>query len=106
MPSASGKAPLAERPAFGAIYPNDAVAPGRPADHVRGRWGREGRYKLVVPGPAKPSLPLSLFDLQADPEEANNLAGRPEHAERVTDLWRLLDEWWPEDDNSRVTQPD
>ncbi len=104
MPSALGEKTLPARPAFGAIYPNDAVTLGEPASHVRGRWMREGRFKLIVPGPAKPPLPLALFDLRADPGEKVNLASDPEHADRLGKMKDKLDRWWRPGDNSQVTK--
>ena len=105
LPSATGRTPLGERPVFGAIYPNDAQALSAPARHVRGRWVREGSFKLVVPGPAKRPVPLSLFDLRSDPGETTNLADRPESAVRLEHLHRLLDDWWPVGDDGPVTKP-
>jgi uncharacterized sulfatase len=42
-PSALGQAKLRDRPVFGAIYPNDAQVLGRPSQHVRGKWVRQGK---------------------------------------------------------------
>jgi uncharacterized sulfatase len=100
----TGNAPPS-RPVFGAIYPNDAVVLGRPAQHVRGRWVREGDFKLIVPGPASSPLPLQLFDLARDPGEMSNLSTEPAQAERVASLKARLDQWWPAGDDSKVTQP-
>lgn len=100
----TGKAP-ASLPVFGAIYPNDAAVLGRPSQHVRGRWVREGDFKLIVPGPASSPLLLQLFDLAGDPGELSNLATEPAHAERVARLKERLDQWWPAGDDSKVTQP-
>jgi arylsulfatase A len=105
MPSASGEVSLASQPVFGAIYPNDAVVLGRPSQHVRGRWVRDGRFKLIVPGPANPRLPLSLFDLAADPQEQSNLADDTNQAGRIAAMTQLLDDWWPATNDDRVTQP-
>ena len=69
MPSACRERPLQERAVFGAIYPNDAWRLGAPSQHVRGRWVREGDFKLIVPGPAPNPLPLALYDLKRDPDE-------------------------------------
>jgi uncharacterized sulfatase len=99
MPSARGIEKLPARPAFGAIYPNDAQVLGKPSQHVRGRWAREGKFKLIVPGPEQPALPLALYDLANDPRERRNLADEPEYAARVKTLKRLLDEWWAGDDD-------
>ena len=104
LPSAKGEKALPPRPAFGAIYPNDAVALGEPSRHVRGRWMREGRFKLIVPGPAKPPLPLALFDLSADPGEKVNLSSDPGQADRLMKMKEKLDNWWRPGDDSKVTK--
>lgn len=104
MPSATGKLSLPDRPAFGAIYPNDAAVLGKPSQHVRGKWVRSGPFKLIVPGPAKPSLPLALFNVNTDPEERDNLAADPLHQTTLKELATLLANWWPDGDDSRVTQ--
>jgi arylsulfatase A len=103
LTAASGGTPLSDRPAFGAIYPNDATELGRPSRHVRGRWIREGRFKLVVPGPTKPPIPTSLYDLGHDPEELVNLAADPQHADRIARMTRTLDAWWSGEDDAAVT---
>jgi len=104
MPSATGREELESRPVFGAIYPNDAEVLGRPSLHVRGRWVRDGDFKLIVPGPAKPALKLALFDLEEEPRERNNLAQKPAHSGRVESMRKRLDEWWPPGDDSRATE--
>jgi len=104
MPSARGEKALPTRAGFGAIYPNDAIALGEPSRHVRGRWMREGRFKLTVPGPAKPPLPLALFDLRADPGEKVNLVNDPEQADRLLKMKDKLDRWWRPGDDSKVTK--
>ncbi len=105
LPSAMGKEQLADRPAFGAIYPNDAQSLGAPSRHVRGRWIRLGDYKLLIPGPAKDPISKSLFDVKHDPDETKNLIDKPQQAERITQMTQLLDRWWPPGDDSDVTQP-
>ncbi len=94
MPSARGERELPVRPAFGAIYPNDATILNSPATHVRARWIRSGRYKLILPGPVKSTIAPSLFDLQSDPLESNNLFSRDDQSEIVSKLTVLLDNWW------------
>ena len=95
LASAMGLEYLAPVPVFGAIYPGDARSLGRPSHHVRGRWVRDGDFKLVLPGAGPNPLPLELYDLSRDPDETTNLAGSPEHAERIVWLTRLIDQWWP-----------
>jgi uncharacterized sulfatase len=105
MPSACNRQPLEARPALGAIYPNDAHTLGAPSQHVRARWIRSGHYKLLVPGPAKNPVPLSLFDLSTDPHEQHNLAADPQHADRIRQLTDLLNNWWSGQNDNAVTQP-
>jgi choline-sulfatase len=47
---------------------------------------RKGRFKYIYYVRFEPEL----FDLEADPEESINLAARPEYAETVKELDRLL----------------
>jgi len=103
LPSAFGRKSLPERPVFGAIYPNDAEQLGAPSQHVRGRWVRDGDFKLIASGPARNPIPLSLFNLKTDPGETMNLAARPDYAATLQRLQRSLDAWWPVGDDSRVT---
>jgi len=107
LPCASGKERLKNRPAFGAIYPNDAQVFGKPSIHIRGRWVRSGDFKLVVPGPARPAVPFSLFNLKLDPNEQTNLARSPvakKYAAKITHLKKLLDQWWTAKDDCDVTR--
>ena len=104
MPSARGQKSLPSRPAFGAIYPNDAKILEAPSQHVRARWVRADRFKLITPGPGRPSIELALYDLQADPLEQHNLAGEPEYRNDLERLRGLLDKWWPAGNDSRVTK--
>ncbi len=105
MPAAQGDAILRQRPVFGAIYPNDAQSLGAPSRHVRGRWIRDGDFKLLVPGPANKPINEALFDLRNDPQEQINLIKSPDHVQRVRRMKTLLDQWWDGDDDSRVTKP-
>ena len=57
--------------------------------YMKGQRGfTDGRWKLI-------RYPLvdrtQLFDLQTDPEEVTNLAGKPEHASRVAELTAALE---------------
>jgi choline-sulfatase len=49
---------------------------------------RRGRYKLIH----YVTFEDELFDLEADPEETENLAGDPAHADLLADLHRELRE--------------
>lgn len=94
MPSARGLRPLTERPVFGAIYPNDARVLGDPWQHVRGRWIRDGDWKLVLPGPDPRPLEAALFDLRTDPRELRNRIRDPDQRDRIRKLTDQLNAWW------------
>jgi choline-sulfatase len=51
---------------------------------------RTERWKLVL----RREGPTELYDLEQDPGEERNLAGRPELAERQTELTSRLEEWF------------
>jgi len=52
--------------------------------------------RVMEPTRRKPRPMAELYDLQADPEESNNLAGHPDHQEAQADLSRRLTEWQSE----------
>lgn len=106
FPSAIGAEDLPAVPVFGTIYPSDAASLGQPSRHVRGRWVRDGAFKLIVPGPGPRPLAQALYDLRQDPGETTNLAASPVLTNRIARMKRLLDEWWPATDDEAVTRPD
>ena len=53
------------------------------------RWGN---HKLILPEGSEEGE--MLFDLTADPNELNNLAGSPQLRSRRQEMERLLDDWW------------
>lgn len=57
------------------------------------RMVRHGRHKYIVTR----GLPPLLFDLEADPDELDNLAGRPSHADIQATLHRRLVQDWDAD---------
>ena len=65
----------------------------------------DGRWKLI----RYPAVDVTqLFDLASDPDELLNLAARPEHAERVQQLWKELERWQAavgDDEPLRVENP-
>jgi choline-sulfatase len=63
------------------------------------RMVRQGRHKYIFTR----GLPPLLFDLLADPDELDNLAGRPEWAEVEAALHqRLVQDWEPEGVHQRI----
>ena len=79
---------------FGECFTHDAKDLANPAASLRWRWMIDGHIKLIVPAVQnEPNEKVQLYDLAADPKEEKNLAdARPE---RVTELTRKLDAWWP-----------
>lgn len=104
MPSARAAARLPERPAFGAIYPNDATELGAPRKHVRGRWVRMKNYKLLLPGTAKPAIEKALYDLDIDPLETRNLIDDPTLQQIVEGMTKLANQWWTGANDDEVTE--
>ncbi|MBD3673438.1 MAG: sulfatase-like hydrolase/transferase [Planctomycetaceae bacterium] len=108
LPSALGKKPLEDGPVFGEIYPGDATSLGHPSRDLAYRWVRLGRWKLIVPHEQRGSIwrnyvsDVSLFDVENDPYERTNLAGKQEQVQRVQQLQQLLNQWWTPGDDSQV----
>ncbi len=101
MPSARGGSALdPERAVFGEIYPGDATGLRQPERDIAYRWIRRGRHKLIVPH-AHGNKPWgeyltkpALFDVVADPGEAQNLIADDGHAAQAASLRKALDDWW------------
>ena len=92
MPVVRGRAALPPRPVFGEIYRGYAMELEQPEAEVLYRWVRWGNHKLILPeGSDEEAM---LFDLTADPNELNNLAGSPRLRSRRQEMERLLDGWW------------
>ena len=80
---------------FGEIFDHSVHDVDQPLASLRFRWVIEGRFKLIVPHPARlPGQPVELFDVVADPTEENNLAASM--PERVRELTAALKAWWPD----------
>ena len=58
---------------------------------VRASWNNERTYRLVKRYTRRP--PVQLYHTAEDPYELKNLAGEPEHAERMARLAAELDRW-------------
>ena len=92
LPAVRGRASLPPRAVFGEIYRGYAMELEQPEAEVLYRWVRWGNHKLILPeGSDKEKM---LFDLIADPNELNNLAGSSQLRKRQRELERLLDGWW------------
>jgi uncharacterized sulfatase len=87
---ASGKAKLERSRIFGEIFMHDCVELGKPKLSLTHLWVREGNWKLILPQ-GEGTAP-ELYNLQADPQEKTNLAGKDQ--QRLQALRRELDAWW------------
>ena len=82
---------------FGSCFTHNSKDLENPSKSLRWRWVIEGNQKLIVPNAAiEPKDSISLFDLDVDPTEANNIA--EENPKRVSQLLSKLDGWWQPDD--------
>lgn len=67
---------------------------------------RAAKDPYLAAGWAERSSPAEqLYDLVLDPEEGNNLAGDPAHAEVLADLRHRLEVWMRETDDPLLTGP-
>ncbi len=82
LPLCEGAAESGERPVFAEMTSEGVPSPMFMVRH--------GRFKLMTGGGA----PDLLFDLEADPEERNDLAADPDSAELLAALRRLTEETW------------
>lgn len=75
-------------------WPDEAIAEYAGSGYAApSRMIRRGRFKYWM----TQGLAPFLFDVEADPDELTNLAGKPEHAAIEKDLHdRLLQDWDPE----------
>lgn len=93
-PAVKGQSQLPDRPVFGAIYPNDTQKLNAAAAHVRARWVRYQHYKLLLPGPAEPSIAAAFYDLNTDPFEQQNLINSGKHADIIQSMTDMANQWW------------
>jgi arylsulfatase A-like enzyme len=61
---------------------------------------RDGRYKLVQF--ADPEMPPIMYDLQADPDELNNVAEQPQHQAALLELSQRLLRWRMRSEDQRA----
>lgn len=88
------RASMAPRTVFGEIYYHTSVDLDDPKVNMTHRWARNGDWKLILNDydEGRPEL----YNLASDPDENDNLAGDPEHAERVAAIRAEIEEWWPD----------
>lgn len=80
---------------FGEILEHDIQHMTDPLPSLMYRWTIHGEWKLIVPNSARvPMGVVELYHITADPLEERNLAA--EHPDRVSQMTRELDAWWPE----------
>jgi len=70
--------------------------PDLPLMEVLKKQGKLTPAQMVFMGDKRPAE--ELYDMKNDPDEVNNLAGKPEYAEVQTNLSNVLDEWLKEAD--------
>jgi hypothetical protein len=63
---------------------------------------RDERHKYVEF--AAPSMPAILYDLESDPKELVNVAGRPEYRDVALDMCRRLVRWRMANEDQRMAQ--
>nr|WP_298894702.1 sulfatase [uncultured Altererythrobacter sp.] len=88
------RASMAPRTVFGEIYYHTSVDLDDPKVNMTHRWARNGDWKLILNDhdEGRPEL----YNLASDPDENDNLAGDPEHAERVAAIRAEIEQWWPD----------
>ncbi|MFO0905148.1 MAG: sulfatase [Pirellulales bacterium] len=88
------QAVAARKHVTGECFTHNAVDIQRPAASLRWRWIVRDDWKLIVPNPTnEPDGVVELYHLSEDPHETKNLADQS--PDRVADLRRQLDDWWP-----------
>jgi arylsulfatase A-like enzyme len=86
---------LARRNAvLGEVFTHNAVDVGVPVANLRYRWCIAGPWKLILPHAGNErGAAAQLYNVMADPHEKENLA--KEHPERVAELTKRIEAWWP-----------
>lgn len=69
--------------------------------YITGNRARDDGYKTAQPTGRR----ILLFDMNSDPEETTNLAGRPEHAERIDSMLKKLADHMTQTDPERAAIP-
>lgn len=91
LPLLSGSEPGTDRTVIAEYSSEGVCAPSRMV--------RDGAHKYILTR----GLPPMLFDLAADPDELDDLAGQPEHAELQRRLHaRAVEGWDPEEVHARI----
>ena len=120
-PLIEGKTDRTRDALFGAVFahascawPGDKSVPRSPQRDVYALYIRTPRWKYVLytqdvgpkneryiwivhklsPMPQRRKGQQNLFDLDADPWEMNDLAGRPQHTPRLADFKKRVLDWW------------
>lgn len=86
--------PSVEGDSFAPMIADPSVMLNRPIFSEMQPWCmvREGAFKLVVQ--KEGFVATHLFDLENDPYEMDNLLDKPDHAEKQTHLYGVLEEWY------------
>jgi arylsulfatase A-like enzyme len=86
--------PSVEGDSFASMIADPSQTLNRPIFSEMQPWCmvREGAFKLVV---QKEGFEAThLFDLENDPYEMDNLLDKPEHTEKQTYLYGVVEEWY------------
>jgi arylsulfatase A-like enzyme len=103
LPILKSGQPTPRRTVFGETFAHDVADIMNPEESLLYRWVIDGRWKLILTYDGKlgryarhhprAEIRPQLYDLIADPHEAENLAAA--HPELVANLVAQLESWWP-----------